>query len=410
MEPGWSKIEALAGVAGLSSQSRVAAAGGASRLRQHDVCVVGGGPAGLASAIAAVQQGLTAVVVDGMTPPVDKACGEGLMPDTLAALRELGVGLDGASAGSVIRGIRFVDTGDATSAEAAFTGGCGRGMRRLLLHQILLDRATRLGVTFRWQTVVQGVSESGTGAVVETNQGKLRAGFVIGADGQASRVREWAGLGKSTVSARRIALRQHFAVAPWTDLVEVYWSDCGQAYVTPVSDDEVCVAFVAQEKFADVASAMQHFPQLRDRLSGAVASDAPRGAVTFSRTLRRVMRGRVALVGDASGSVDAVTGEGLSLCFRQALALAAAMRSHDLAAYEAKHAAMRRLPHVMASTLLLMDRSAWLRSRSIRMLGAHPELFESLLATHTGDRPVRLMGCSGMLATGLELGRHLLIA
>ncbi len=387
----------------------MADAGGLWLHHQPDVCVVGGGPAGLASAIAAVQQGLTAVVVDGMTPPVDKACGEGLMPDTLAALRELGVVLDGGSAGSVIRGIRFVNTGDEMIAEAAFTGGLGRGMRRLLLHQLLLDRATELGVTFRWQTVVQGVTDGETGAVVQTNQGELRAGFVIGADGQASRVREWAGLGQTLVSARRIALRQHFAIAPWIDVVEVYWSDHGQAYVTPVSDNEVCVAFVAQGRFADVASAMQHFPQLQRRLGTASASDAPRGSVTFSRKLRRVTRGRVALVGDASGSVDAVTGEGLSLCFRQALALAAAIKSHDLAAYEAAHTAMRRLPHVMASTLLLMDRWPWLRGRSIRMLGAHPELFQSLLATHTGDQPMRLLGRSGMLATGFELGLHLLI-
>jgi flavin-dependent dehydrogenase len=54
------------------------------------VFVIGGGPAGLAAAIAARQRGFAVAVADGLEPPVDKACGEGLMPDTLRVLRELG--------------------------------------------------------------------------------------------------------------------------------------------------------------------------------------------------------------------------------------------------------------------------------------------------------------------------------
>ncbi len=378
--------------------------------QRFDVCVVGGGPAGLATAIAAVQQGLTVAVVDGMMPPIDKACGEGLMPDTLAALQQLGVVLDPASGGAVIRGIRFLDAGSRAVAQAEFTAGAGRGMKRLALHQKLINRASELGVACFWQTVVQGMVEDELSATVHTNRGEIKARFVVGADGHASRVREWAGLGRASVSAKRIGLRQHFAIAPWTDLVEVYWSDQGQAYVTPVSECEVCVAFVARGKFADVSLALANFPELQSRLGTCPTSDTPRGSVTFSRKLRRVARGRMALVGDASGSVDAVTGEGLSLCFRQALALAAAMRGDNLATYESAHTAMRRLPHLMASTLLMMDRRPWLRNRSIRMLAAHPALFRDLLAAHTGDQPIRLLGPSGMLATGLELGLHLLIA
>ncbi|MGH9710929.1 MAG: FAD-dependent oxidoreductase, partial [Candidatus Acidiferrales bacterium] len=73
-----------------------------------DVFVVGGGPAGLAVAIAARQKGFRVSIADSATPPVDKACGEGLMPDGLAVLRELGVTI-GPGQGFPFRGIRFVE-------------------------------------------------------------------------------------------------------------------------------------------------------------------------------------------------------------------------------------------------------------------------------------------------------------
>src|SRR5579862_3701 len=94
-----------------------------------DVFIAGGGPAGLACAIAATQQGLTVEVADGMTPPIDKACGEGLMPDTIEALAQLGI--DPTSAESApFRGIRFLDADTKVSAQAAFPAASGRGIRR----------------------------------------------------------------------------------------------------------------------------------------------------------------------------------------------------------------------------------------------------------------------------------------
>lgn len=354
-----------------------------------DVFIAGGGPGGLACGIALARKGLRVVVADGGKPPIDKACGEGLMPDTLAALRKLGIDVRAhlvETATALICGIRFIETASGLAAQAGFPSGtgAGRGIKRQTLHQLLLDRATEVGVTFCWEAVVRGLTgQDGEGATVETTRGSFRARYVVGADGHQSGTRSAAGLDRATVSACRIGLRQHFAVAPWTDFVEVYWSGCGQAYVTPVSATEVCVAFVAHRKYAGgVPEALTYFPQLAARLAGAATSDLPRGAITFSRKLHRVTRGKVALLGDASGSVDAVTGEGLSLAFRQALSLAEAIDADDLASYEREHRAMLRLPHLMASTLLLLDRSPILRSRSIALLARLPRLFAALLEIH----------------------------
>src|SRR6266851_4945578 len=101
-----------------------------------DVLVVGGGPAGLATAIAARRKGMRVRLVDSAHPPIDKACGEGLMPDALKALAELGVRLpDGV--GGVFRGIRFI--GDGIAVEAEFPSRYAVAVRRTILHQILAD-------------------------------------------------------------------------------------------------------------------------------------------------------------------------------------------------------------------------------------------------------------------------------
>ena len=72
-----------------------------------------------------------------------------------------------------------------------------------------------------------------------------------------------------------------------------------------------------------VCDALPDFPVVARRPANVAATSAARGAVTRTRMLFQVVRGNVAVLGDASGSVDAITGEGLLSALRQAQALAA---------------------------------------------------------------------------------------
>ncbi|MGA3187148.1 MAG: FAD-binding protein [Bryobacteraceae bacterium] len=107
-----------------------------------DVVVAGAGPAGLVAAIAARRKGFDVAVFEGIssTAPIDKCCGEGLIPDALDALRKLGIVLPPA-AGMPIQGIRFLD--GATVAEARFSQQDGIGVRRTALHSLLADQESR---------------------------------------------------------------------------------------------------------------------------------------------------------------------------------------------------------------------------------------------------------------------------
>jgi flavin-dependent dehydrogenase len=357
---------------------------------QPDVLIVGAGPAGLAAAIASARKGLQVEVVDAMQPPIDKACGEGLMPDAMRSLAALGFNLNQdfrKTESHLLRGIRFLNEQPASITEAIFPGAPGRGIRRTALHQLLLDRALTLGVRFHWKNSVQSIEPTSTGHLIRTNRQTLRTHYLIGADGHQSRIAAWAGLTKATIYSRRIGLRQHYNIAPWTNFVEVYWSDHGQAYVTPTAANEVCVAFVSNKKFPTVDQALTLFPTLQRHLASATLSDAPRGSITLGRTRRRVATNNIALIGDASGSVDAITGSGLGLCFHQAIALARSLHIENLAAYQRVHSHIQFPSRIMSRSLLLMDRVAPLRTLTLGAFQSHPRLLEYLLHLHIGHRP-----------------------
>lgn len=347
-----------------------------------DLLIVGGGPAGLACAIAARGHGLAVRVIDARKPPLDKACGEGLMPDGLAVLEELGVELPEHG---LFRGISYHQ--DGMVAAGRFPQGvAGAGIRRTRLHAALLKRAEEVGVEIRWGLKATGLASGGRTGVA-TAAGEITARHLVGADGLHSKIREWSGLAAPPAPWQRFGVRRHLQLEPWSDHVEVHWGAGVEAYVTPVAENEIGVAFLWSGRKASWDVLLEEFPALASRLVGAEEISRDRGAGPLEQRARASSRGNVHLVGDAGGYLDAITGEGLSLAFHQAQALAAALAAGRPQDYAPAAREINRWPIRLTRLTLALERRPALRKRVLRAFAADSALFERFLAVHCRSLP-----------------------
>ena len=368
-----------------------------------DVLIAGGGPAGLAAAIRCAQAGLEVTVAEPRAGPIDKACGEGLMPAAVAGLDAIGVD----PRGWPLRGIRYLD--EWHRADGLFRGGAGLGVRRTELHAALGLRAKELGVSVVPVRVGAFVQEAGC-----VRGAGLTARYLVAADGLHSSIRRACGLESPGPRARpgprlepgaglepgpgpgpsgaRYGLRRHYRVAPWTSMVEVYWSAGSEAYVTPVADDLVGVAILGGrgggapsgggtllDGGRGFESRLAAFPALRERLAGAEPASTVRGAGPLRQDVLGRVCGRVLLVGDASGYLDALTGEGISVALAQAAVLAPCLRDGRPADYERAWRRVSRKSRLLTAGLLWSRRQPLLGRRIVPAAERLPRLFTAIV-------------------------------
>jgi flavin-dependent dehydrogenase len=346
--------------------------------------------------------GLSAIVVERQPSSPDKACGECLMPPAVSALDRLGVLdlIDPARRAS-IDGIRFEVEG-AASAEARLSSPGGLGVRRTELTAAMMHRARRLGAEIHEHTSVRGYRIQQDQVLSETDAGQVRARFLAAADGLHSRLRSMAGLQATSSRPRRFGIRQHFRVKPWSRFVEVHFTEGVEAYVTPVGPMRVGVTFLWDDARvarhgASIDRLLQRFPSILVRLAGAVIDSRPRGAGPMARKARSRIADRFALVGDAAGYIDAITGEGLSLALVSALtlgrilptALALGGSRETLLAYQRESARQFRRYALVIKTMLAFARRPAFHGPVIEMLARHPQIFSAILHFAVGSPPAR---------------------
>lgn len=376
--------------------------------KRYDVVIVGAGPAGLATAACLGRHGLKIAILDRRSLPIDKPCGEGVMPPGVAILRKLGAApfLD-ESAFHPFHGIQYLSpTGRV--AHADFAEGPGLGIRRTNLSQALTKLLGEVAsVEIHEDTRVQGIERNQGGITIQTERGDFDARLLIGADGLHSRIRKWAGLEGKAARHRRLGVRQHFEVKPWSRYVDVHSGPGVEAYVTPCGPNQVGIACLwEREAYPDATpgpdllnSLLKEFPEVQGHLKDARPISETLTTGPLEQKTKRRVGDSVILIGDAAGYLDACTGEGITLSLKQAQLLEAhvapmlaqsrePIQACQLRRYERACKRMMGSYYLGTHFLLLLNRQPKLMEAFVQVLSHRPALLQHLLSFNMGTEPL----------------------
>ncbi|NBC34984.1 FAD-binding protein [Novosphingobium sp. FSY-8] len=320
--------------------------------KAQNICIIGGGVAGLAVAIGLHNKGLKVEVVERDKDWKVYHVGIIVQANFVRALNALGVGEAATKAGYAYRGARFCNASGQVIAElpgeTAVDGlPSDLGLTRPALHKVLTDKVKELGIPVRLGVTFTDMQDKGDGVDVVFSDGTSGSyDLVIGADGNYSQVRkhlwpeakpQFTGQGVWRYNVPRPA--------------DLEWSDIylaapngfnGKAGYCPLTPEEMYIFAVIEEKGNPRFAPETLADEMRARLAGygGILGEAAKAitdpALVVYRPLEACImpdpwyQGRIVLIGDAAHSATPHLGQGAAMAVEDAVVLVDELAAKDI--------------------------------------------------------------------------------
>ncbi len=356
-----------------------------------DIAVIGGGPAGAATAIRAARAGAKVIVFEKGPYGRDKVCGDGLTPRAVAALNELEIPLTDAHR---IQGLRMIAGSTRRELDwpsSARFPGHGAVWPRRRLDAALIDAATEAGADVRYEVEAEPILEGDRVVGVSHPGGTVKAEMTVAATGAPGKVARMLGANRMEDEPFGLAIRT-YATSPRH--ADAHLEACltltdehgtavpGYGWMFPAGDGTVnigCGALSTMKGFKklNLNKLLESYRHLvQDEWELGEFEERARAWRLPMSTQKRHGPGWVA-VGDAAGLVNPMNGEGIDYGLESGMLIA------DLFAADPSTAAERY-------DIEVGDRfDAFLRTgRRFSFLIGHPWILRSGLRMAVGTQAI----------------------
>ena len=312
--------------------------GGHRISKTAEAAVIGGGPAGLVSALALTAAGIDTLII--ASSPQEDFRTTAFLAGSVTALTTLGVWESCRSHAAPLAAIRIIDDtrrlwrAPEVHFAAAEVGldSFGQNIENRYLIAALQDRAAKLNIARIGAPALSVVPDRDEVSVRFANGG-VRARLVVGADGQHSLCRAAAGIGSHRYTYPQAALTLNLTQARGHhDTATEFHTESGPLTLVPLPGRRSSLVCVLDPQRAAHAAAMtdaelaNEVERRAHSLIGQMSVEPGRGMFPLAvETARSVAGNRIALVGEAAHVIPPIGAQGLNLGLRDAATLAEIM-------------------------------------------------------------------------------------
>lgn len=288
--------------------------------QSSDLALIGGGLAGLCTAIRLAKANLRVSLFEKKQYPFHRVCGEYISKETLSYLSELGFNPYAHGASDIMK-LQVSGTGKAMLKADLDLGGFG--LSRYKMDEVLAGIAKDNGVQIHENTTISDIKyENGISVLIDKNGNEYYSRFAIGAQGKRSLLDQ--SLKRDYLKKRSpyLGVKYHLKYDQAKDLIALHNFSNGYCGISAIEDDKYCLCYLVRtselkkagsisELEKKVLSKNKHLKRIFNEAEFIYDKPLVINEITFAK--KSLSEDKTPMIGDAAGMITPLCGNGMAM-------------------------------------------------------------------------------------------------